>query len=453
MWTAETIIIGAGISGLSAAYALHRAGRDVKILEAGNQTGGLIHSIEAEGFLMEAGPNTFPSTADEILTLCGTLHLTPKPAHAHAKKRYLYLNGQLIALPHQPLEALTTSALSLRGKLRALLEPFQPKTQQADISVADFLENRVGKEVVENLADPFISGIYAGDIAKLSLPVVFPKFWQWEQKAGSLVKGARQAKRTQRNQQALRKPMQLLSFEGGLQTFTQALTQALPEKQILYQQQVSHIHLIDNGYRLTTKSGLEVTCKYLIIATPAPIAAELLTQLVPSASKALLSIPYNGLAVVHTGFKQVDIPHPLDGFGFLIPRKEKLPLLGSIWASSLFPERSPKGQVLLSSFIGGAHHPEICDWPAERIEQQVLDNLQHVFKTPAPLQPTFTQTLIYKSAIPQYNLGHLNRIQTIEDALIAHPHLQLCGNYLRGIALNECVKSGLSAAETIIRKQ
>jgi protoporphyrinogen/coproporphyrinogen III oxidase len=448
MWTAETIVIGAGISGLSAAYALHRAGRDVKILEAGEHAGGLIGSIETQGFLLEAGPNTFPNTATEILTLCETLHLMPKAAHNQAQKRYLYINGQLSALPHRPIEALSTPVLSLGGKLRVLLEPFQPKTRQADISVAEFLEKRVGREVVENLADPFISGIYAGNIAELSLPAVFPKLWQWEQQAGSLIKGARQAKRTHPKS---RKPMQLLSLEGGLQTLTRALANTLSSEQILFQQPVNQIHPLNQGYRLTTQNGLEVTCRNLILAVPAFIAGNLIKPLDSSASAALSAIPYNGLAVVHTGFQRDAISHPLDGFGFLIPRKEKLPLLGSIWASSLFPERAPEGQVLFSNFIGGAHQPEVCAWSPDKIEQQVLHNLQQVFKTSAPLQPTFHQTMVYQGAIPQYTLGHCQRIQTIETALVNHPNLQICGNYLHGIALNECVKSGLRAAENIIR--
>lgn len=446
----DTLVIGAGISGLSAAYQLHQAGKAVRVIEASPHAGGLIRSHWEAGFLTEAGPNTFPSTATEILELCEQLRLEPQATHTNAKKRYLYLNGKLTALPGHPLQAVTTPALSLFGKLRALQEPFRPRTRTNDISVAEFLENRVGKEVVERLADPFISGIYAGNVAELSLPAVFPKLWQWEQSAGSLLKGARQAKQTSRHSSNPKKPMQLLSFAGGLESFISALVNALPEGTCHFGHSVTQVEATETGYQVQLHTGELLTCHHVIIATPAYTAARLIHSLSETASNALQTIPYNGLAVVHLGFNKADIPHPLDGFGCLIPRREKLPLLGTIWASSLFPNRAPEGQVLLSNFIGGAHHPEIMGWPPAKIEQLVLQNLQTVFNTPAPIQPAYSQMLIYDKAIPQYSLGHLSRIQTIEAELQKNPHLHLCGNYLHGIALNECVKSGLAAANAII---
>lgn len=446
----DTLIIGGGISGLSAAYQLHRAGKAMRVIETNPHPGGLIRSHWKEGFLTEAGPNTFPSTAAEMLAMCTQLGLEPQMTHPNAKKRYLYMNGKLTALPTHPLQMLTTPALSLGGKLRALQEPFQPKIQAEDISVADFLEQRVGKEVVERLADPFISGIYAGNVAELSLPAVFPKLWQWEQSAGSLLKGAKQAKRSSQNSNRPKKPMQLMSVTGGLETIINSLINALPDESCLFGHSVTQIEASETGYCAHLHTGEQLTCNHVIIATPAYTAARLIRTLSESASNALRDIPYNGLAVAHLGFAKTDIPHPLDGFGCLIPRREKLRLLGTIWASSLFPNRAPEGQVLLSNFIGGAHHPEITGWPPEHIQHLVLDNLQTVFKTRGPLQPTYSQVLLYDKAIPQYSLGHVQRIQTIESALQKNPKLHLCGNYLHGIALNECVKSGLAAAEAII---
>lgn len=448
--TAETIVIGAGMSGLTAAYKLHQAGHSVRLIEAGLHPGGLIRSHLEEGFLTEAGPNTFPNSAAEILALCEQLKIRPKATDCRAAKRYLFLKGRLTALPQKPWQALTTPALSLSGKLRVLQEPFKPKTQTEDISVGAFLEKRLGREVVDNLADPFISGIYAGNVNDLSLPAVFPKLWQWEQSAGSLLKGARQAKKKASQNASKRQPMQLFSFTGGLESFTNALAHALPAESCIFGQSVTHIEISETGYKLQTHQGEQFTCRHIVLAIPAYSAASLLKTLSPEASHELSQIHYNGLAVVHFGFNRQDIPHPLDGFGCLIPRREKLPLLGTIWASSLFPNRAPEGHVLLSNFIGGAHHPEICGWHPPDIEHLVLNNLQQVFKTREPLKPTYSQTIVYSKAIPQYNLGHIPRIQAIEDALQKHSHIHLCGNYLHGIALNECVKSGLAAAEKII---
>ena len=491
----DTIVIGAGISGLTAAYTLHQAGRKVLVLEAGQMPGGLIQSIregdvEQGSFQMEAGPNTFPSTAKELLDLAHQLGLIPHPASPKANKRYLYIHGQLTALPGKPLEALTTPVLSLAGKLRVLMEPFQPRTQTNEISVADFVTQRLGAEVLEHLVDPFISGIYAGDVAKLSLPAVFPKLWEWEQAGGSVFQGARQAQRKAHQAriesgQPKRPPMKLLSFAQGLGALPQALAMAIPAEQMLYGHTVNaisattpsddaHPHnetpsgdqsdrettgkepLLASsantpGYTITTQTGEAFCAHHVIMATPAHVASPLLAALCPAASQALGEIPYNSLTVTHVGLPQTALPHPLDGFGCLIPQREKRPLLGMIWASSLFPERAPTGQVLLSCFAGGAHHPEIFNQPPEAIQQMVLEELQCLFNAPQALQPTFCKILKYEKAIPQYTLGHKARIATAEAELTRQqPHIHMCGNHLHGIALNECVKSGQAAAGRVL---
>ena len=426
----------------------------MRVLEAGPRPGGLIHTIREEGFVMEAGPNTFPSTAKELIGLAESLGLRPKATHEHAQKRYLYLNGQLTALPSKPWQAFSTPALSLGGKLRALQEPFQPRIQASDISVADFIEHRLGKELLENLVDPFISGIYAGNVADLSLPAVFPKLWEWEQNGGSLFKGAKMArKKAQQAGESKRKPMQLLSFPHGLGELTQALANGLPTEHLLYERSVTHIEQILQGYRVHTHTGEVFECRNLVLATPAYTASHLLQALSPAASQALAGIPYNSLNVLHLGFRKTDIPHALDGFGCLIPRRERIPLLGAIWTSSLFPERVPEDQLLLSCFIGGAHHPEVFDWPPEQLQQLVLDNLATIFNTQKPLEPSFSHTLSYEKAIPQYTMGHRERIQQVEQTLAEqHPRITLCGNYLHGIALNECVKSGQAAASQLLNQ-
>lgn len=448
-----TVIIGAGISGLTAAYTLYQAGHPVLLLEAGSRPGGLIHTIRDEGFVMEAGPNTFPSTAKEILALGEELGLKPKATHQQAQKRYLYLNGHLTALPSKPWQAITTPALSLAGKLRVLQEPLQPRTKTQDISVADFVEKRLGKEVLNHLVDPFISGIYAGNVAELSLPAVFPKLWEWEQAGGSLFKGAQLArKKAQQAGQPRRKKMELLSFPKGLGELTDALAKAIPHERLLFERSVTQLEPLPNvGYRIHTHTGEVFECRNVILATPAYTASHLLQTLNPIVSQELAGIPYNSLMVLHLGFPKSAIPHALDGFGCLVPRQEKLPLLGAIWASSLFPSRVPEGQVLLSCFVGGAHHPELFDWPPEDVQRLVLDNLQTIFKTHRPLEPTYSHTLSYERAIPQYTLGHRERIEALErDLQEHHPGILLCGNYLHGIALNECVKSAQTAAEQIL---
>jgi oxygen-dependent protoporphyrinogen oxidase len=447
MTDADVLIIGAGLSGLTAAFTLHRAGLKVCVLEAGEQAGGLIRSVSEAGFLSEAGPHTFPHTATDFIALCRDLGLTPTPTNALANKRYLYLKSRLTALPSRPQDALRTTLLSPREKWRILKEPFISKTQAADISIADFFRTRLGDAVTERLVDPFISGIYAGDIQRLSLPAVFPKIWEWEQRTGSILKGAWQAQRAKRNTGKPTTPMQLFSFEKGLQTLTDTIVKVLPRDTVRLHCSIEAIQPEAKGYTAHTAAGDRFSGTHLILAVPAYVAARFLQPLMPLAAEALAGIPYSGLASVQTGFLKPDIPHPLDGFGFLVPHRENLPLLGTIWASSLFPDRVSEHYTLLSSYIGGAHRPDIVRWEPERILAEVLENLAVVFKTAAPLRPVFSKVRRYEKAIPQYTMGHQIRIQTIEWALQQHPALSLCGNYLHGVALNECVRSGLQAAQ------
>lgn len=457
MITVETIIIGAGLSGLAAAYKLYQEDRTFLLLEASDRAGGLIQTRQEAGYMFESGPNTFPSTAKEIIGLCEDLNLLPKPVHLSANKRYLYLNRKLTALPNKPWQALTTSALSPLGKLRLLREPFKPKCQADDMSIAGFFTHRLGRETVENLVDPFISGIYAGNVETLSLPAVFPKLWEWEQNTGSLFQGAQKALKAGKPKpgpgDSPKPKMKLLSFDGGLQTLTDALAQALPADSVRLNCPVTQLKKDKAGYEIVLQNGETLFTQNLILAVPAFMAAPLLSTLTPEASRHLESIPYNGLAVAHLGFDRSQIPHPLDGFGCLIPRKANIKLLGTIWASSLFPQRAPEGKILLSNFIGGAHHPEMVQQKASQIQGQVVQDLQTIFHLKGSLEPKFSEVIFYKKAIPQYSLGHLQRVAAIEASIGKKRGLYLAGNYLHGIALNECVKSGQKAADQIIERK
>ncbi|WP_303673088.1 protoporphyrinogen oxidase [Vampirovibrio chlorellavorus] len=449
MQSVDTLIIGAGLSGLTAAYRLHQQNRSVMVLEAADRVGGWIQTHHEGGYTFEGGPNTFPSTAQELMDLCRELGLEPQATQASASKRYLYLNGKLTALPQKPWQVLTTPVLSPWAKLRLLKEPFQPKCQADDMSVAGFLTHRVGRAVVENLVDPFISGIYAGNVNTLSMPAVFPKLWQWEQEYGSIFKGLRHRPKKEPTQP--KSKMQLMSVAGGLQTLTHRLAQALPAHAIRLRCPVQAIEKADaTTYQVRLNGGEILQAQHIILAVPAFVAAALLDTLSPDAASLLRHVPYSSLAVAHLGFRVEQIPHVLDGFGCLIPRKENIPLLAAIWASSLFPERAPQGHVLLSNFIGGAHYPEILKQKASQIQGQVTRDLQTVFHLKGSLEPVFSHIQHHPNAIPQYNLGHVQRIAGIEAVLQKHKGLHLAGNYLHGIALNACVQSGTTAAQAIL---
>lgn len=441
----DAIVIGAGISGLSAAYALHRQGLSVTVLEAGDRPGGLIRSVREGAYLTESGPHTFPSTAQAVQALCAQLDLTPLTAHPAARKRYLYMGRRLQALPSHPLDALFSPVLSWSGKLSVLKEPFRPRMAAADPSVAEFIRHRLGTEVVDALVDPLISGIYAGDVGALSMPAVFPRLWEAEQSSGSLLKGLRARPR---HAGPARPRYALQSFPAGLQTLIDALVSALPKGAIRLKTRVSHVRRTETGFEIHTHRGGTLASPRLILATAAGAAADLLAGEAPEAAAALHAIPYQGLSVVHVAFPRSGLVQELDGFGFLVPRREGVPLLGAVWASALFPGRCPDDEVLLACFLGGAHHPESLSWPEAQIRAQVLDDLARVLG-PLPA-PSYSRVQVHPRAIPQYTLGHRERIQAAESGVERFPGLALAGNYLHGIALNECVLSGEQAARRVL---
>ena len=443
----KVIVIGAGISGLSAALHLARLGANVTVLEASSCAGGLIGTDEEQGFRTENGPHTFPTTAEAVQAICQMVGVIPQAVNAAAKKRYVYLKGKLVALPHDLLSAITSPVLSMTGKLAMVQEPFRPRVGGTDdMSIARFLSARFGEEAVANLVDPFVSGIYAGDVNALSMPAVFPKLWEAEKEAGSLVKGLRK-KRPHHSPARARYALQ--SVPGGLQGLMDAMVAALSPGALRLNAPVDAVRRDGTTYSVRTVDGSEMQCAGIVLALPAHHAADLLQAECAPASEALQSIPYAGLAVVHTAFAQKDLRQKMDGFGFLVPRKEHMALLGCIWASALFDDRAPEDAVLLCNYIGGAHRPEIVGWEPEAIEAQVLADLRLVFRAPG-LTPVYTRVLRHTQAIPQYNLGHRDRVTSAQENLKALPGLALCGNYLTGVSLNDCVATGRTAAETVL---
>ncbi|MEM0951052.1 MAG: protoporphyrinogen oxidase [Cyanobacteria bacterium P01_H01_bin.74] len=461
----DIAIIGGGISGLTASYTAIQMGHSFQLFEASTSLGGYLQSDRTDGFLTEWGATTFPGSAADLLSLCEKLSLKPLETSPKAKKRFIVLNQQLNALPMSPLEAITTPVLTTAEKLRVLQEPFIGKTKANDLSLKDFFTRRLGAGVCNNLLDPFVGGIYAGDIDKLSTPAVFPKLWQWEQSKGSIIKGAVLAQKNRweknvptkselaslgkaKNTKNTRKGMRLFSFEQGMHALPQALSKALPEESLHLNAPVEEIQIQGRHVLVSAKNQTPVKAKAVILATPAYVSAALMASVSQEASQLLKEIEYNALTLVHLGFDADAIQHPLDGFGALIPQKEKMLLLGSIFASSLFVNRAPNNKILLSNFLGGAHHPEIIALPDEAVVEKALENLATILKPQKPLTPVFQSVLRYNKAIPQYTLGHCQRIEAIKDQLNALPlsRFFLCGNYLDSIALNGCVQSAQTAA-------
>jgi protoporphyrinogen/coproporphyrinogen III oxidase len=465
----DAIVVGAGISGLTAAYQLKKQGIRVTVLDAGKRAGGLINTVDEGGFLVENGPQTFaPGRSPELMELINEFNMDLEPANEHAKKRYLFLNGKLEALPTSPSEALASKVLSWPGKFRILQELWQAPFSKEDmsgndeISVDTFFRKRFGDEVADRLVNPFISGIYAGDPRKLSLPSVFPSLWDMYLDTGSILKTSflkfREAKTEKRKalrenpelaeQPALSKHA-LYSLKRGLQYLPLTMARQISDCQ--FGVTVTHIESERSTYTLTLDDGKKLKTNKLVLAVPAFTAAQLIDNFAPLAAEALLKIPYISIAVAHIGFIRSDIEHPLDGFGFLVPETARMALLGSVWASSLFPDRSMEQYVLLSNYMGGSRNPQLALQNPDEIVELACRDLSIAFRSKSFLKPAFSQVIRHTRGIPQYTIGHRTHIKTTEWDLAKHPNLALCGNYLNGIPLNDCVKSGMQAAERILQ--
>lgn len=447
----DAIVIGAGISGLTAAYQLFKSGiTSLLVLEAGESVGGKIQTHHQEGFQYEGGPNTFPSTAKKLNALCRDLNLFPLPAESTAKNRYIYADDQLQPVPSGPVSFLTTRLLSLGGKLSLLAEPFKAAPPLGvEESVGTWTRRRLGPQALERLVGPLLTGIYAGDPEQLSVQAIFPKIAQWEAEAGSVLKGAiRARKQAKKEKKTPKTPYQLLSFSQGLGALPQALAQALPTGSIRCNAPVTRLEKTAEGYRVFLPSGETVETRTLVLAVPAGSAAHLVAPLASDAGHALSQIPYANLDVVHLGFESATFPHKLDGFGFLVSLDNVMPFLGSIWASSLFRGRAPQGQALMSCFIGGARHPETTKLSDSQLISEAVRHCGDIFGTRA-VQPVFQQACRYTEAIPQYTMGHLDRVGLAQTALNALPGIAIAGNYLHGIALESCVESAQVAADNV----
>lgn len=439
------LVIGGGISGLACAYRLRQLGAEVRLLDAARRLGGVIQSESEQGFQFDLGPQSFLSS-EAALKLIAELGLQESMLQADPRApRFVLLGGKLVPVPMSPPALLSTSLLSRRTKLRLLSEPFRKSQPPADDeSAADFARRKFGGDLLDNLLAPFVSGVYAGDPERISFRSAFPSAHQWELEHGSVIRGAMKS----RPPKGTPRPT-LTSFGGGLQTLTEALCQSLPGCVGLGVQAMS---LSRNAAGLALQANasgglLSHNASAIVLATPAYVTARLLAGLAPAAAEALAQIEYAPVAVANFGYRREQIQHPLQGFGFLVPRTQGVRTLGTIWGSSLFSGRAPAGMVSLTSFLAGVTDRALLDLPDDAVLQTAASENARVLGISG--QPVLARLRRYTHAIPQYNLGHGQLLARARADIARTPGLFLSSNYLQGPAVGTCIETGIATAEEV----
>jgi protoporphyrinogen/coproporphyrinogen III oxidase len=450
----RVVIVGAGISGLALAYRLRQAlpAAEVTILEHAGRPGGTCWTERRDGFRVEIGPNGFLDSKPTTMGLCRDLGLGDRlvPAsEAAGKNRYLFLDGRLRRLPAGVGDLFRTDLLTWRGKLGFLAERFRPRrTDPSDESVAAFARRRAGREVAEVFADALVTGIHAGDPALLSVRAAFPRVAELERQYGSVLKGMAATAKQRRAEAAARgQPYQrggrMWSFREGLRLLVETLPDRLaspPHYGVTARRLEPGPPGADGRSTwLVHGDGQDAwTADAVVLACPAYQQAAILDDLDRELADRVGGIAYNRVAVVALGYRRGDVPGSLDGFGYIAPQRTRRDVLGVQWCSSIFPDRAPSGAVLLRAMAGGWHRPEVVSWDDERLLAAVRDELRLALGVTAA--PVFHHVVRWDRAIPQYLLGHRERVAWIEERATRYPGLLLAGNAYHGVALNDCTE-------------
>lgn len=450
---ADVLVIGGGISGLTVALELQRRGLAVLLIEAAPRVGGAIGSARKEGCLIENGPNSTLETTPLIGALLQQTGIAGERVYANpeARNRFVLRGGALIPVPLSPPAFVRTPLFSWRTKLGLAREPFVKRSHpEAEETVAQFVRRRLGAEFLDYAINPFVAGVYAGDPARLSVRAAFPRLFELEQKYGSLIRGQiLGARERKRNPEKSKQAAPMLSFREGMQTLTDAIARKLSAVSV--STRASALEPVGgDGWEVTVESAAgakTLRARQVVAATPALAAAALVKPFAADAAKALEAIIYPPVASVVSAYSREDVPHALDGFGFLVPEKEQRKILGTIFSSTLFENRAPDGVALLTTFVGGMRQPELALQDEDAMAAMVGQELDSLLGVKA--QPRWTRITRWERAIPQYTVGHLGRMACLEAAEQSLPGLYFCANFRGGISVADCIKSAHAMAERV----
>src|SRR5271165_18921 len=467
----KTVVIGAGITGLICAYYLQQWSLPVLLLEASNHPGGLISTTRRKGFLFESGPQC-PRFNELLWKLIGELNLESEFVRGNPRaKRYIVKNGRLCRAPLSPSSLIGTRLLGLKSKFRILSEPLRSsRPPDNEETVANFVIRKFGEEILDYLVDPILSTVFFGDARKMGMESAFPALVRWERESGSLARGALAARKS--SPRVIHSPglaeqspaaagarlnvadalPSLGTFRQGMGTLTGALAERLGGN-ICFSARTESLSLASgNGqlqsiWKVRLAGGKEILAENLVLSVPAFEAARLLTDTAAHLSSLLAAIPYAPMAIVSVGFDRSAVHHPLDGFGFMVPRREGMKTFCTIWNSSLFEGRAPEGKVLMTSYLEASPDGALLALSDDVLAQTVEAETEKILG--ATGKPVERQVCKYPQALPQYNLGHAERVAAIRTALGGFSNLHLAGNYLNGRSIGDCAEIGFRAAESI----
>ena len=465
----RVVVIGGGISGLSAAYFLKEEAAkkdidlDYTLIEKSDRLGGNIITEKIDHFIVEGGPDNFLSQKPWALELSKKLGLGHRIMNTNKDSQTFVLSkgklhplpeGFVLMIPTKIMPFLFNSLISIRGKIRMVLDLVKPKTDpRKDVSLGDFVSRRLGKEAVDKIAEPLVAGVHAGKPETMSLKSSFPKFLEMEQKYGSLIRAMLAAKKMAKKapQPEGDKPTMFVTLKGGLVELVDAIVNNLDKESIRLETTVKNIEKAKDGtYVVNIEGSKPIIADSVILTTPAYISAKLLKDMDPFLSGNLKQIPYVSTATISLAYKRSDLKEPLKGFGLVIPRTENRKIMAATWTSNKYAHRAPEDTVLIRCFVGGNYNQELVDLEYEDMIRLVRKELKEIVGIEA--EPILTRVFRWKRAMPQYIIGHSQRMEQLDERLKDHPGLYLTGSAYKGIGIPDSVHYGEITASKALSK-
>jgi protoporphyrinogen/coproporphyrinogen III oxidase len=461
------VIVGGGIAGLATAYFAQEKAKKIgeeihlTLLDEKDRLGGCILTEKVNGFVIEGGPDCFLYEKPWALALCEKLGLGDRILNTNENRRtFILSNGKLHELPEGFMLMIPTSftpfikssLISWPGKIRMAMDLFIPKKKSdEEESLADFVRRRLGEEALDKIAEPLVAGIHAGTPETMGLKSTFPRFLQIEEEYGSLIKGmlARRKMALQWAKKGGSKRTMFLTLKDGLGEWVDCLREKIGDEVIGLKKRVMKVKKTEkNNYQVQLSEGTSLEADSIILATPSFITAKIVEEIDPKLSEILLTIPYVSSATVSLAYRRSQIRHPLDGFGFIIPRREKRKIMASTWTSVKFNHRAPESHVLLRAFVGGANHEQLVGLDDDEMLRIIREELKDIMGVEG--DPILTKIYRWEKSMPQYLVGHLEKVARIEERTNLQPGFYLTGCAYNGIGISDSVHDAEIIAEKAV---